>query len=440
MSGDSGGSDAFERSQERLEAEEDGRLGPCATRSRGASRRVPQSREGRLFAYRTEFQRDRDRILHAERFARLAGVGAAPGGLAGLRPRTRLAHALEVAQLGRTLARVLGLNEDLVEAVALGRQLGMPPFAATGLAVLDDALRGRLPDPGGSGRIDVGGFDVGSHALRVVDVLECHGQEPGLNLTEPVREGIARAAGEPWPGDLRPARGEGETAPGPEAQVVGLAEALAEPLGRVGDALLRGDCEMAEVSRLPVAREVIRRLGDRHDDAEPGLRRVLLLRGLTHLLVASAARESADAVRSWCEARGIRRAHEFSAHRAELPPDLVRLPARGLDFAAELGAFVDRRLDASPSQRRRVSRAARLVRGAFVVLAADPLLAPDPVLERHAELTSSAPLRALGGARRDEEIELRYRDRPPWLRAVADHVAGLTEAEARDLARAVTGP
>ena len=146
-----------------------------------------RARGGADCRLRTPFQRDRDRIVHSKAFRRLkhkTQVFVAPEGD---HYRTRLTHTLEVTQVSRTVARALRLNEDLVEAIGLGHDLGHPPFGHIGEDVLDACLRERF------GR----GFRHNEHSLRVVERLE---REGGLNLTEPVRDGILRhssGAGEP---------------------------------------------------------------------------------------------------------------------------------------------------------------------------------------------------------------------------------------------------
>ena len=138
---------------------------------------------------RTPFQRDRDRIVHSKTFRRLKGktqVFIAPQGD---HFRTRMTHTLEVAGISRGVARALRLNEDLTEAVALGHDLGHPPFGHTGEEALDRCLK-RL----GSG------FRHNEHSLRTVDVLEHDGA--GLNLTAEVRDGILNHTGEVDPASL----------------------------------------------------------------------------------------------------------------------------------------------------------------------------------------------------------------------------------------------
>lgn len=155
----------------RLEANEEAMLAGWATRSaRGRGRRRFEDPS----AVRTEYQRDRDRILHSNAFRRLkhkTQVFLAPRGE---HYATRLTHVLEVAQVARTICRALALNEDLAEAIALGHDLGHAPFGHAGQSALDD--------------VHPGGFRHNEQSLRVVDVLEKDGH--GLNLTWEVREGI----------------------------------------------------------------------------------------------------------------------------------------------------------------------------------------------------------------------------------------------------------
>ena len=186
-------------------------LGPRAARAEAATRAVPEE----PCRYRTAFQRDRDRIIHSTSFRRLkhkTQVFVAP---AGDHYRTRLTHTLEVSAVSRTVARALRLNEDLVEAVAMGHDLGHAPFGHAGEAALDALLTER------HGRR----FRHNLQSLRVVDVLERGGR--GLNLTDEVRDGILHHTG---PG--RPATLEG--------QVVRLMDRVAYVNHDIDDALRAG--------------------------------------------------------------------------------------------------------------------------------------------------------------------------------------------------------
>ncbi|MDO5037094.1 MAG: deoxyguanosinetriphosphate triphosphohydrolase [Tissierellia bacterium] len=134
---------------------------------------------------RTDFQRDRDRIIHSKAFRRLKHKTQVFISPEGDHYRTRLTHTLEVSQIARTMARALQLNEDLVEAIALGHDLGHTPFGHSGEKVLND--------------LHPQGFRHNDHSLRVVDLLESSSKRQGLNLTYEVREGIKKHTGPDLP-------------------------------------------------------------------------------------------------------------------------------------------------------------------------------------------------------------------------------------------------
>jgi dGTPase len=161
---------------ERIRAEEELRLSPLAARSYPA-RRANAEEDCSL---RTPFQRDRDRIVHSKSFRRLTHKTQVFVSPRGDHYRTRLTHTLEVTSISRTVARALRLNEDLVEAIGLGHDLGHPPFGHIGEEVLDACLKERFSSD----------FRHFEHSLRIVEQLERGGV--GLNLTEQVRDGIAR--------------------------------------------------------------------------------------------------------------------------------------------------------------------------------------------------------------------------------------------------------
>jgi dGTPase len=202
--------------RERLEAREE-ELSVHAVRSaRSRGRKHPEPPS----EVRTEFQRDRDRIIHTNSFRRLkhkSQVFVAPQGDHYV---TRLTHVIEVAQIGRTIARALNLNEDLVEAAALGHDLGHTPFGHIGETV----LAGFLP----------GGFHHSRHSVRIVETLEKDGQ--GLNLTGEVVEAI-RHHSKPQGPFIDAASVSGLTL---EAQIVRLSDALAYLMHDIGDALRSG--------------------------------------------------------------------------------------------------------------------------------------------------------------------------------------------------------
>jgi len=199
---------AFESRVRALEGE---RLSPLATPS-FPPRRAREEEPCRL---RTPFQRDRDRIVHSKSFRRLkhkTQVFIAPEGD---HYRTRLTHTLEACGISRTVARALRLNEDLTEAIGLGHDLGHPPFGHTGEQALDEALAARFERR----------FRHNEQSLRVVDTLEREGR--GLNLTEPVRDGILHHTGPGTPATL-------------EGRIVRLVDRIAYVNHDIDDALRAG--------------------------------------------------------------------------------------------------------------------------------------------------------------------------------------------------------
>src|SRR5216684_6810201 len=156
---------------------EDKALAPYAMRTRQSrGRRHPEESH----PFRTLYQRDRDRIVHSTAFRRLMYKTQVLVNQTNDHHRTRLTHTLEVAQISRTIARQLGLNEDLTEAVALAHDLGHPPFGHAGETALDQCMK------------EHGGFDHNGHGLRIVDVLEYrYADFPGLNLSWEVLESMA---------------------------------------------------------------------------------------------------------------------------------------------------------------------------------------------------------------------------------------------------------
>jgi dGTPase len=209
--------------RERQEKIEEKILSPYATLAKNSRGRVRPELECLI---RTAFQRDRDRIIHSKAFRRLKHKTQVYTDPTGDHYRTRLTHTLEVSQIARTIARALRLNEDLAEAIALGHDLGHPPFGHAGEEALDRAVRG----------LNLGmHFSHPEQSLRVVDHLERQKrpdgtEEIGLNLTWEVRDGI-----------LHHSKGEGEISlAGPstlEGQVVRLADQVAYLNHDIDDAL-----------------------------------------------------------------------------------------------------------------------------------------------------------------------------------------------------------
>lgn len=286
---------------ERWAAREEASLSPLATRSYPARRAVAEEES----AVRTPFQRDRDRIVHSKAFRRLMHKTQVFVSPEGDHYRTRLIHTLETTGIARTVARALGLNEDLTEAIGVGHDLGHAPFGHLGEQVLDARLRERF---GVS-------FRHNEHSLRVVERLERDGR--GLNLTEPVREGILRHTGQQPPDT-------------PEGRIVRLVDRIAYLNHDIDDALRAG---VLEPGALPA--EAIEVLGGR------GSQRI-------DTLVADLVEHSAmagDIVQGDRVGRAMSGLRDFMFQRVYLAPEDPRRHHRG---QAVLGALFDHYAESLP--------------------------------------------------------------------------------------------
>ncbi|MDP2711444.1 MAG: deoxyguanosinetriphosphate triphosphohydrolase [Solirubrobacteraceae bacterium] len=303
-----------ERFAARRRAWEEEQLSPLAARSYPARRAVAEED----CALRTPLQRDRDRIVHCKAFRRLkhkTQVFVAPEGD---HYRTRMTHTLEVTQIARTVARALALNEDLVEAIGLGHDLGHPPFGHIGEAVLDACLAERFG----------GGFRHFEHSLRVVDVLEPTpsrdrvARAAGLNLCDDVRDGILCHSGRaPQPVTM-------------EGRIVRIVDRVAYINHDIDDALRAGVIDESELPAAAIA--VLGSTGSTRIDA------------LVHDLVET----------------------------SEDIADIAQGERAGAAMT-ELRAFMFERVYLGAEARREHSRIDRVIRTLFEHYASDPALVPD---------------------------------------------------------------
>jgi len=223
--------------------------------------------------FRSPYQRDRDRIVHSAAFRRLAHKTQVFTGYHGDYHRSRLTHTLEVTSIARTLARTLGLNEDLVEALALGHDIGHPPLGHAGEDTLDDLLRAD------------GGFNHNAQALRIMEFLETrYPHFPGLNLSREVL-------------DAQATRKKDGTAPAPllETQVVDAADSIAYDTHDADDAIELGLVTLEELVALPLVADAAARARDRYgplDALDPVEQRRAVLHELVDFQVAELAAES----------------------------------------------------------------------------------------------------------------------------------------------------
>jgi dGTPase len=223
----------------RQERWEDEHLAPWAMRSsRSRGRRYAEPEH----ALRTRYQRDRDRVVHSSSFRRLEYKTQVFVNHEGDNYRTRLTHSLEGAQIGRTVARVLGANEDLTECLVLGHDLGHTPFGHSGEKVMDELMR------------DHGGFEHNRQTLRILEVLEQRYPDfPGLNLTWEVREGVVKH--NPKGDAAAPAEYAPGEPPAIEAQLGDFVDEIAYNNHDVDDGLTSGMMTVEQIRAVTLFRE-----------------------------------------------------------------------------------------------------------------------------------------------------------------------------------------
>ncbi len=332
-------------------------LAPYAAHSdQGRGRRVPETPH----ASRSQFQRDRDRIIHSTAFRRLEYKTQVFLNHEGDLFRTRLTHSLEVAQIGRSLARNLRLNEDLVEAIALAHDLGHTPFGHVGQDVLHECMK------------EHGGFEHNLQSLRVVDVLEeQYGAFDGLNLMFETREGILKHC------SVNNARLLGDVAqrfldktqPSLEAQLTNLADEIAYNSHDIDDGLRSGLISIAQLEQV----DFFGRLWRAVQDAHPGLAgRRAIYETLRRLITALAD----DLIATSREHIAAHAPQDMDAVRAA--PPLIRFSDQMRKDATELKRFLHENLYRHYKVNRMRLKASRMVRELYEAFTADPsLLPPD---------------------------------------------------------------
>ena len=366
---------------------------------------------------RTQYARDRDRIVHSRAFRRLKHKTQVFIPYEGDHFRTRLTHTLEVAQIARSIARALGLNEDLTEAVAIGHDLGHTPFGHSGEYVLDRLLRESHPE--------AGGFKHNYQSVRVVDRLEKRYDEPGLNLTHDVREGVLKHTA--WPRDFPfpldfPEGLRFESGGSLEAQVVNWSDEIAQQTHDLEDGLPL--TEEKEIEELAISRQV---RAARGWGSDPASRRASLIRGMIGVLCTDLVEGSRAKIERWLEKERVTNSDDFYERRGRLPADLVGFTESGKKLYAELRAFVYRHIIHSFPVSRHDGHARRVLAGIFAAYRENPRLLPDDVLLGLSRDLGTPFLREVPLTRIDPEVEV-YRGRPEFYRTISDHIAGMTDS------------
>ena len=347
------------------------------------------------------YQRDRDRIIHSVAFRRLrhkTQVFVAPDGD---HFRVRLTHSIEVAQIGRTMARTLGLNEDLTEALCLAHDLGHPPFGHAGEHVLSAALA------------DAGGFDHNAHTLRIVTKLETpYPDFDGLNLSWEALEGLAKHNGpllDPtWA--MADANSEWDleldTCPSLEAQVAAIADDIAYDNHDVDDGLRAGLLNIDELIELPLVRRLWLEIGDRHPNIAPEKRQRALVRDMIGEMVSDVIAETERRTRE----SGVQTIQDVRAAGHALAGFSDALAAE----ERELKGFLYARLYGAPELKPVREQAERVVSNLAAAYRADPSRLPEPWR--------------------------RGNDRVEQLRAIGDFIAGMTDRFAIARHEELVGP
>jgi dGTPase len=331
---------------------------------------------------RSQFQRDRDRIIHSTAFRRLEYKTQVFVNHEGDLFRTRLTHSLEVAQIARSVARCLRVNEDLVEAISLAHDLGHTPFGHAGQDALNDCMR------------PFGGFEHNLQSLRVVDVLEeRYGAFDGLNLCFETREGILKHCSLDHARRLGPV-GERfllrRQAP-LEAQIANLADEIAYSNHDIDDGVRSGLIDAAQLEQVPLYARHRAAVLERYPGIAPRRAVHETIRRIIDNLVSDLIDETERRVAAAAPA-------DIDEVRAAPPLAAFSAPVRA--EADVLKSFLHRNLYRHPEVMRMTTKAARIVRELFGAFHAEPRLLP-----------------ADHGARVERE----------GPRAIADYIAGMTD-------------
>jgi dGTPase len=423
--------DGMIRDVRALEMEEDGRLAPYAIRSTEAVRRRAETSpdEGSRLA----FQRDRDRILHARAFRRLKHKTQVFVPHTADHPRTRLTHTLEVAQLGRTIARSLGLNEDLVEAVALGHDLGHTAFGHTGETVLREILEGRDRDRTLPPEVaeTVGSFKHNYQSIRVVDLLEWRYDHPGIDLTDQVREGILKHTGWMVGFDFPLPDADGLALARPchlEGQAVAVADEIAQQTHDLEDGLRAGSVAFESVEQLEVCQRVISGLGGGYSHESPRwLRQNTVIRELIGFFVTDVITTSAKRIDDFMSRHQITDHAGFGERSREVSHSTIWFSSETQRLFDELKSFIYRFIINHIDVNRQDWRARKVVTALYHAFWTNPLTLPSYVLLRAHKELGYPYLREVSLSTVADEVAGRYHASAGFARLIADHIAGMSD-------------
>ncbi len=266
------------KSRKQIEEFEDQYLASYAMHSKETKGRIHKEE---AHDYRSIYQRDRDRIIHSAAFRRLEYKTQVFVNHEGDYYRTRLTHTLEVAQIARTIARALGLNEDLVETIALAHDLGHPPYGHAG----EDALKEQMKKHGG--------FEHNMQSLRVVDVLEeRYANFKGLNLSWEVREGLVKHSSKFDSPDKTPAGFEPKSQPTLEAQVVNISDEIAYDSHDLDDGITSELLDMDKLRKIKIWRNLYQNSNSKNLKVDNRILKYQIVKSLIHNQVTDLINET----------------------------------------------------------------------------------------------------------------------------------------------------
>lgn len=428
------------RSQERLEEIETKTLSPCGQLSAWATRRIEIDAEGRQYELRTAYQRDRDRIIHSRAFRRLKHKTQVFIPYKNDHQRTRLTHTIEVMQLSRTIARCLGLNEDLTEAIAFAHDVGHTPFGHVGERTLVQIMNGRMLGDVIPGELikDSGGFKHNAQSVRVVELLESRYAHRGLNLTDQTREGILKHTGwqrwRDYPGVDPAGLHLDREQPHFEGQVLAIADEIAQQTHDLEDGIRGGIIKFSEVAKLDIIKFLETKIDTLRDKKISGFtRQNAAIRGLIHTLVVNVIDNSAKRLEEWYTEHKIKNHNDFRDKQESI--DLrVDFGDDIKDMFDDLRTFVLENVIRSRTVQLNDESGEYFTRELFRLYYEDPTMLPWYILEEYRELKQIKHLHELARFRSkeevDEEIAAHYSSEPDFVRAICDYIAGMSNTYA----------
>ena len=334
---------------------------------------------------RTPFQRDRDRVVHSKAFRRLEYKTQVFVYHEGDHYRTRLTHTMEVSGVSQTIARNLGVNQDLATTIALAHDLGHPPFGHSGEEALDALMK------------DYGGFDHNKQSLRVIELLEWRYPDfPGLNLTWETREGLVKhntPFDTPDPDEFEP-----DQCASVEAQIANIADEITYNTHDIDDGVSAGILNLDELAELDIWDEAIREVADKAGHADATRQRYQIIRALINQQITDV----------------IQTTHEnLVQHGLQAVEDVRNLGCNVVDYSTglvgknnQLRAYLMDNFYRQYRVMRMSRKAARFIGDMFNEYREDPRQLPPPV-------------------QRDMETM-------PLERAICDYIAGMTDRYALD--------